>query len=228
MTVIQRYLAFRFGSCDGLHSSQMEKLVQSFNSPVKETKAILGGRMQVQNHKLDRIGPVVIKPYFRGGLLRHINKRTYLGIGKARSRAEFEMLKCVRQLGINAPEPVAYAVEGRLLYRAWLVTKQIPNAVTLAELCFAGPARAQKVLPEVARQVQILIRHGIHHVDLHPGNVLVDDKGLCYCIDFDRASSGVHNSERLKQMYTKRWKRAADKYGLPEFVKKALEAGDSG
>ncbi|MFW6297045.1 MAG: lipopolysaccharide kinase InaA family protein [Desulfosalsimonas sp.] len=225
MAVIQRYLTFRFGSCDGLNSSQMEDLVQSFDSPVKETKAILGGRMQVQDHKLEHIGPVVIKPYFRGGLLRHINKRTYLGIGKARSRAEFEMLKNVRQLGINAPEPVAYAVEGRLLYRAWLVTKQIPNALTLAELCFTEPAHAQKVLPEVARQVRILIRHGIHHVDLHPGNVLVDDKGLCYCIDFDRAGSGGNNSERLKQLYIKRWKRAADKYRLPEFVKTALENG---
>lgn len=228
MTVIQKHRTFRFGSPEGLSSSQMAELIQSFHAPAQKAEGSLAGRVQVQTRELDRIGPVVIKTYFRGGLLRHLNKRTYLGLGRARSQAEFEMLHRVRQIGINAPEPVAYAVQGRLLYRAWLVTKRIPDAVPLSELSLTDPAATEGVLPAVVKQTRRLISHGIHHVDLHPGNVLVDVRGRAWFIDFDRARSRVRNQRRLLRDYAQRWKRAADKYGLPEFVREAFSGHDPG
>lgn len=226
MTVVQKHHNFRFGSSEGLLSAQMAELIRSFHAPAQKAEGRLTGRMRAQTLELTRIGPVVIKAYFRGGLLRHINKRTYLGLGRARSRAEFEMLQRVRQIGVNAPEPVAYVLQGRLLYRAWLVTKQIPDAMPLSELCFTDPATAQSVLPAVVEQIRILAFHGIHHVDLHPGNLLVDARGRACFIDFDRARSRVRNPRRLFQRYAQRWKRAADKYGLPEFVREALSKHD--
>ncbi|MBS3732164.1 MAG: hypothetical protein KGY42_04585 [Desulfobacterales bacterium] len=228
MTVVQKHRSFRFGSPEGLLSSQMAELIRSFHAPAKKAEGRLTGRVQVQTCQLERIGPVMIKTYFRGGLLRHINKRTYLGLGRARSRAEFEMLQRVRQIGINAPEPVAYAVQGRLLYRAWLITKQIPGAVPLSELSFTDPATAQSVLPSVAEQIRILACRGIHHVDLHPGNVLLDARGRAFFIDFDRARGRVRSQRRLFRRYAQRWKRAADKYGLPGFVREALSGHDPG
>ncbi|MCF8111163.1 MAG: hypothetical protein K9J85_06705 [Desulfobacteraceae bacterium] len=223
MTIFQKYRSFRFGSPGGLPALQMDKLVEGFHDPVDQAESVLGGRIRTRAFELEDAGPVVIKPYFRGGLLARLNKRTYLGIGKARSRAEFEMLQLVRRQGINAPEPVAYAVKGGLLYRAWLVTKQIPGAVSLSELSFTDPEKAEKVLPAVSEQIGKMIRLGIYHVDLHPGNVLVDTGGRAFLIDFDKAGSWSGNRGKLKQRYVKRWKRAADKHGLPGFIRDALE-----
>lgn len=222
MTVSQSHRNFIFGSDRGLHASQMDELIQGFLAPVQKTGGVLSGRMQARELELEGIGSVVIKPYFRGGLLRHVNKRTYLGIGKPRSVAEFEMLEHVRSLGVYAPEPVAYAVKGRLFYHAWLVTAHIQDAVSLSELSLINAAAAKKAISSVARQVGILVSGGIHHVDLHPGNVLVDAQGTAWFIDFDRAKTGIQNGQKLFKRYVKRWKRAADKYGLPGFVREAL------
>ncbi|MCF8094811.1 MAG: phosphotransferase [Desulfobacteraceae bacterium] len=224
MTLILKYKDYCIGSATTLTEPQIKHLISCFKAAEKPAEGILSGRIATKTTRLNGVGRVMIKPYFRGGLIRHINKRTYLKIGKSRSRAEFEMLEHVRRIGIKAPEPVAYVLQGSLLYRAWLITKRINSAITLSELGFTDPAAARRVLPEVAEQVRILSSHGIHHVDLHPGNVLVDTKGHAYLIDFDRAKSGVHNLEKLQKRHVKRWKRAADKYGMPGFVRNALEA----
>ncbi|MFP4159140.1 MAG: lipopolysaccharide kinase InaA family protein [Desulfobacterales bacterium] len=222
MTISQSHRGFVFGSYRGLHASEMEELIQGFLAPVQKTEGVLRGRMQARQLELQGTGSVVIKPYFRGGLLRHVNKRTYLGIGKPRSMAEFEMLEHVRSLGVYAPEPVAYAVKGRIFYHAWLITAQIQDAVSLSELSLNNSAAAKKAVSSVARQVGILVSGGIYHVDLHPGNVLVNERGTAWFIDFDRAKTGVQNRQKLFKRYVKRWKRAADKYGLPGFVREAL------
>lgn len=228
MTIVQDHRGLKFGSTGGLSASQMDQLIVNFHGPAQKARGVLRGRTQVQVAELEGTGPVVIKPYFRGGLLRHINRRTYLALGKTRSRAEFEMLRHVRQIGINAPEPVAFAAQGSFFYRAWLVTEQIPDAVTLSQLCFSEPERARRVLAGVVRQMEILIDNGIHHVDLHPGNVLVDRGDRACLIDFDRAKTGVHNKGKLRLRLVKRWMRAADKYGLPGFVRNALGPGAPG
>lgn len=225
MTVIQKYRSYRFGSSNGLLCSQMDELIHSFGLPGQKASGVLPGRIQVQTKQLDGTGPVVIKPYFRGGLLRHVNTRTYLWTGKFRSREEFERLCYVRQIGVNAPEPVAFAVKGLLVYHAWLVTRQIPGAVSLSEICLSSPGQAGPLLPAVVEQIRTLIGHGIHHVDLHPGNVLVDHSGRVYFIDFDSAGTARSNKKRLKRLYAQRWGRAVEKYGLPEFVKKKVETG---
>lgn len=222
MIVSQNYRSYRFYSSQQLDSPQLEALIRRLQAPPGKSQGVLGGRIQPETMELDRIGRVVIKAYFRGGVLRHINKRTYLGLGKARSKAEFEMLQHVRVLGINAPEPVAYAVKGSLLYHAWLITRQIPEARPLSELCLTQPSEAEKILPSVAEQVGILVSAGIYHVDLHPGNVLADARGNAYLIDFDRAKTGIQNQQKLIQQYVHRWKRAAHKYRLPEFVSDCL------
>lgn len=219
-----RYL---IGSADALTVEQLRHLQSCFENAEKPSEGILSGRSSSLATSLQGFGPVVIKSYFRGGLIRHVIKRTYLGFGNSRSKAEFDMLQHVRRIGVNAPEPVAYAVQGRLFYRAWLVTKQIRDAESLSDLGFSNPEKARKSLPEIAGQINILIRHGIHHVDLHPGNVLIDSKGHAWFIDFDKAGKGVLNKQRLRHRYMERWERAADKYRLPSFVRKVFKAGDS-
>jgi len=99
---------------------------------------------------------------------------------------------------------------------------------TLAQLSLANESGAKKRMAAVCSQVRTLINHGILHVDLHPGNILVNPEGRVFLIDFDKAR-WYKNSRGLKEKYLCRWRRAVDKHGLPSFLyhKLAEELGEA-
>jgi 3-deoxy-D-manno-octulosonic acid kinase len=71
----------------------------------------------------------------------------------------------------------------------------------------------------------LLIQHRILHVDLHPGNVIMDAAGKVYLLDFDRGKVYHGDRQKLKNRYLTRWQRAVNKHGLPEFLAEMLRAG---
>ena len=216
MTVFQEHRSYRFGSTEGLGAGQMDALIASFREGKRQPEGVLNGRGPMPALELTGFGRVVVKPYLRGGVLRHINRRTYLKTGLSRSRAEFERLQFVRRIGVNAPEPVAFAAKGRLLYHAWLITRQLPTVRSLADISLPAAEEARAFLPQVLEQIRRLIDHRLHHVDLHPGNVLVDDQNRVFLIDFDKARFTRKAPERLARRYRRRWEQAVWKHGLPE------------
>jgi 3-deoxy-D-manno-octulosonic acid kinase len=127
-------------------------------------------------------------------------------------------LSRLKNLGLGVPTPIAFAYAGALFYHAWLVTKEIQNAETLAELSNINPARCRTAMKNLGPQLSLLITHRILHVDLHPGNVLVDTDGRAFLIDFDKARKWRWGSERLRRRYRNRWQRAVAKHGLPEIL----------
>ncbi len=219
------------GSFRSFSDAWEQALVRELQKPPEAAQNRLAGRMRPHVFECEDFGRVVIKHYFRGGILRHVNRRTYVKTGKTRSHAEFDILRHVRTIGINAPMPVAFASKtfGRIFYHAWLVTKEIPDAQTLADLSRSFPGRAEAVLPETATQINTLIQNGVLHVDLHPGNILVDAEDRIYVIDFDKAEIGGKNEAALAGYYLRRWERAVFKHGLPLFleeqIKKAVRNG---
>ncbi len=223
MTTLQTFNKYRFGSHYGLTTGQMHTLIEQFHQPPTDAPDMLAGRLQAHIIDIPDLGRVVIKHYLRGGAIRHVNRQTYLGLTKPRSRAEFELLDHVRRLKIPAPEPVAFAATGNLFYRAWLVTREIPAAQSLARISRTAPGRAEAAMAPIGRQMQRLIGHGILHVDLHPGNVLVDANDSIFFIDFDKAKTGRKNQDRLRDRYLERWRRAVQKYQLPDFLNTQLE-----
>jgi len=216
MTVLQTRRQYRIGSTDGLTDSQIDLLIEAFHAAGKNPAGILNGRTQIQTKELPVAGRVVIKAYHRGGILRHINRRTYLGTGMPRSQAEFERLQHVRKIGVNAPEPLAFAVRGRILYHAWLATRELAGARPLSAISLDSPRAAAAVMPPVIEQIRRLIQSRIHHVDLHPGNVLVDPESRVYLIDFDKSRISRSPAPALACRYRRRWQRAVVKYGLPQ------------
>jgi 3-deoxy-D-manno-octulosonic acid kinase len=66
------------------------------------------------------------------------------------------------------------------------------------------------------KQLYLLIEEGIYHVDLHPGNVLVDNNHNVYVIDFDKARCWTGPKNELRDLYLHRWRRAVIKHNLPE------------
>ena len=133
------------------------------------------------------------------------------------------MLEAVRRLGVRAPRPVAFAHRGFLLYHCWLVTGEIENHRTLAALSRVDPRQAVSLTGAVAVEIDRLIHHRIHHVDLHPGNVLIDSQQRVFVIDFDKARHTRLDPQDLRKRYIRRWQRAVSKHRLPVELRAALQ-----
>jgi len=143
-------------------------------------------------------------------------------VGKTRGQREFELLDLAGSSGIHVPQPVAYAYRGRLFYAAWLVTRSIREPVTLARLSQQDVEEARQVVPAAAEQIGLLIKNKILHVDLHPGNVVIDDSRQVYLLDFDKGRVFRGSREKLKDRYIARWQRAVVNHRLPEILNDAL------
>ncbi|RIL04638.1 MAG: hypothetical protein DCC75_12435, partial [Proteobacteria bacterium] len=132
-----------------------------------------------------------------------------------------ESLVEAASIGVRVPEPVAWVDRGAVIYRAWLVTKEIKGHRSLAELALSASNSASlseisKVLEELGRQVELLIQNRLLHVDLHPGNVVVDQHGQVYILDFDKARKFTGGIRELRDQYLRRWRRAVIKHNLPD------------
>ena len=224
-TRTKTYDSYHFGSASHLTDRQLKQLITFFHMPANPVDSVLGGRSSFTVAHLEGIGSVVVKYYARGGFIRHLVKQRYLRWGKTRCQIEYELLQIVRNLGLSAPEPIAYAYRGGLIYKGWLVTKKIEEQQTLAELSCKDQELARIVMKELINQVSTLIKNNIFHVDLHPGNVLVDRDGRVFVLDFDRARITRKDKNKLRDHYLSRWRRAVTKHRLPGILCKTLDAG---
>jgi 3-deoxy-D-manno-octulosonic acid kinase len=80
-------------------------------------------------------------------------------------------------------------------------------------------------MASVIEQISLLIQNDILHVDLHPGNVVVDVQEKVYLLDFDKGCVYHGNRQKLKDRYLARWQRAVKKHRLPEMLSNILHSG---
>jgi 3-deoxy-D-manno-octulosonic acid kinase len=217
--------SYHFGFSLNLTDSHLSALAGFFQRPDFIGVSVLGGRTSLTPAQLDGIGSVVIKHYRRGGLLRYFIKQRYLKLGKTRAQIEFELLQVVRNLGINAPEPVAYAHRSGIFYQAWLVSRAIKDPRSLALLSLKDEEKAHMVMESVIGQISLLIQNDILHVDLHPGNIVVDGADQIYIVDFDKGQIYHGSRKKLRNRYLTRWQRAVTKHQLPVMLIERLQAG---
>jgi serine/threonine protein kinase len=211
--------SYRFFSKYTLADTDLVKLTGLFQGADRSDPIpALGGRCSVSRMGLQEIGPVVVKHYRRGGVLACFVRRTYLAVGKTRCQAEFEQLENARRLGISVPEPIAFAVKGTLFYQAWLVTREIAHATSLAQISRISPERAAASMSPLCREVSKLVEHKILHADFHPGNVLINENNTVFIIDFDRSKHFTKSKDRLKARYRRRWCKAIQKHELSEML----------
>jgi 3-deoxy-D-manno-octulosonic acid kinase len=217
--------AYRFGSSLELDEHQLRTCISFFNQPTAGNASVLGGRTALTLKQIDGFGPVAIKSYTRGGWMRWLIKQRYFKLGKTRAQIEFELLQVVRNLGINAPEPVVYAHHGCIFYQAWLVSRAIKYPLTLALLSLKDEKKTRQAMESVIGQISLLIQNGILHVDLHPGNIVVDGAGQIFIVDFDKGQIHHGNRKKLRNRYLTRWQRAVTKHRLPGMLTEMLQAG---
>ena len=206
-----------------LTNSDVNNIISGIKAPVNYRLREYGGRGAITKIKLSFCDSVVIKHYVRGGLLRIVNKNLYLNFNNVyRSEQEFEILNRVLSLGVLVPEPVAFVYTGKHVYRAWLLTKEIPHDMTLSQYSVENESKIFSLIKELAFYLEKLIDNKIFHVDFHPGNVLVDKQNKLHFVDFDKAKYFDGSKSQLRELYLKRWRRAVIKHGLPESLTEYL------
>ena len=130
----------------------------------------------------------VLRHYRRGGLVARLLDDSYLWTGAERTRSfrEWRLLRLLHGWRLPVPAPVAARYERRgFVYRADLITEELPTRRTLAQSLAAGPLDAA-TWRAVGACVGRLHARGVQHADLNAHNLLLGDGGEVYVLDFDR------------------------------------------
>lgn len=183
----------------------------------------LGGRGSMRRVDSAR-GPLLVREYRKGGLLRRLRGRRMHG--RWRPLDELVLLRRLQALGVPVPDAVGCVVlRGPTGWRGFLLLHEIHGAVDLEAVLHGVPGPdgpdVRHVLHEAGRVVRQLHDAGVPHPDLHPKNLLVAPGGRVLVIDLDKAqpSSGVLDEEARLRNLT-RLGRAIEKHRL-----KGLGAG---
>ncbi len=128
-------------------------------------------------------GPAVLRRYRRGGLVARLSTDRYVWTGEqdTRSFAEFDLLHFMHRQGLPVPRPLAAAYWRKGAgYSAAILLQRLAGTRPLAHLL--DDARP----PEVAAAVFAMHEAGVWHADLNAYNILLDEQGKAWLIDFDK------------------------------------------
>lgn len=155
---------------------------------------------------------LVLRHYYRGGMIARLNRDSFLRVPVASSRAmqEFRLLDWMRGQGLPVPRPCAarFRPVAGLLYQADLITLMLPGTRTLADHLTDGPLPPGQ-WAAIGQTIARLHHHGVWHSDLNCRNILLDDTGRIWLIDFDKSRHRADgpwkraNLERLKRSLLK-------------------------
>lgn len=155
---------------------------------------------------------VLLRHYRRGGLMARLSEDTYRGRVAAHSRAmeEFALLRLMRSWALPVPRPVAarFSPVGAGRYRADIVVEIIPGTRNLVQRlqqsALDGPSWAA-----VGRVVRRMHDRQVCHTDLNAHNLLLDDQGEAWIVDFDKCA--VRPGEDWKSQNLDRLRRSLRK-----------------
>ncbi|MCF2907465.1 3-deoxy-D-manno-octulosonic acid kinase [Pseudoalteromonas sp. DL2-H2.2] len=132
----------------------------------------------------------VLKHYWRGGLIGKVLKDQYLftGLKNTRVYLELDLLTQLASLGLPVPTPLGARVTVSAgIYRADILTDAISGAQSLCERLQSAPLPSQD-WQQVATTLARFHHAGAYHDDLNCNNILFDDQGNVYLIDFDKGA----------------------------------------
>ena len=135
----------------------------------------------------------VLRHYRRGGWAARVSNDRYLwaGLQQVRSMNEFDVLRSLYEAGLPVPRPYAAACwKSGPTYRAALIVERLHEVTALASALDVADSE------QVARAIYAMHEQGVWHADLNAYNVLLDEEGRAWLIDFDKARRPVLSLER--------------------------------
>lgn len=134
-------------------------------------------------------GDAVLRHYRRGGLMARLGREdyTWLGESRVRSLAEFRLLGELHREGLPVPAPLVAGYWRRGWgYRAAILVQRIAGARPLSQWLQGDADGAPwEAVGDMLARFHLA---GLDHADLNADNVLVDDQGQPWLIDFDRCA----------------------------------------
>ncbi|MBC6905983.1 3-deoxy-D-manno-octulosonic acid kinase [Saccharophagus sp. K07] len=132
---------------------------------------------------------LVLRHYQRGGFVRHFIRDLYFGseVQNTRMWREFRLLLRLRELDLPVPTPIAARCckTGPFLYRGDLITQLIPASKTLAQTLQNHPL-SDAQWSDLGKLLACFHQHGVYHADLNANNILLNEQGQFFLLDFDR------------------------------------------
>ena len=154
---------------------------------------------------------MVLRHYMRGGLVARVSKDLFLRVPVAASRAmrEFELLDWMRGQSLPVPRPLAARFDpSGVVYRADILMERIPGALPLDQH-IAQAALGEDTWREIGAVIAAMHLLGVDHSDLNVRNILLDEAGAVWLIDFDKCrrdmpdGRGQANLDRLLRSFRK-------------------------
>jgi len=190
-----------------------------FDVSCSETSSIhIANKAKIQHgrgsiHSFEYNGlKLILRHYHRGGMPAKFNRDKYLWtcLEKTRAMQELEMLSDMQQLGLPVPIPAAARIcKSAFTYQADIVTVLIPDSKTLSTVLM-NDSLTERSWQKIGEVIKKFHEHNCNHADLNAHNIMIDDSGDIYLIDFDKstinAASGkwqARNLQRLKRSLEK-------------------------
>ncbi|AXV64347.1 3-deoxy-D-manno-octulosonic acid kinase [Pseudoalteromonas lipolytica] len=130
----------------------------------------------------------VLRHYWRGGLIGKLltDQYVYVGLEHTRVYKEFSLMMHLTELGLNVPTPIAAKVtRSGFIYRGDIITEAVKGAQSLLDILLTRPLTHDE-LKNVATTLSEFHNRGVYHADLNINNILFDEAGKVFIIDFDR------------------------------------------
>lgn len=130
----------------------------------------------------------VLRHYYRGGLFGKVIKDQYLftQLDRTRTAQEFAILQQMHAWGLPVPRPVAYQVKRSCFwYQADILIELIPHTQDLSKLLQQTTLSVVQY-QQIGRIIRALHDHQVCHTDLNIHNILLDNQGQFWLIDFDK------------------------------------------
>ena len=132
----------------------------------------------------------VLRHYRRGGFIGKFLNDQYLYTGLPRSYPwrEWHLLDRPYQSNLPVPKPAAcQIIQHKFYYTADLITHKIPNTLSLAQHLKQNPL-SDDLWHNIGETLKLFHEHNVYHADLNAHNILLDNKGKVWLIDFHKSS----------------------------------------
>lgn len=148
---------------------------------------------------------LVLRHYYRGGLVGKLLSDQFFitPVNHSRAMQEFTLLRRMHGMGLPVPRPVAasYQQQG-LIYRASIIIELVPYSQDLATVMSQRQLTAQE-WQNVGQTIAKFHQQGVYHSDLNCRNILLDDNGKVWLIDFDKCElrqAGAWQQQNLQRL----------------------------
>jgi len=155
----------------------------------------------------------VLRHYYRGGLIGKIINDSYWFSSQKNTRAvrEFNLLGFMQTLNLPAPKPIACkVVRYGLFYQADLLSSRIEQAQDLVAI-LSKEIISKALWHKIGSTIKRFHEHNIYHHDLNAHNILINEQGQVFLIDFDRGEIRNENKQHWQQANMARLQRSFNK-----------------